>query len=42
MIKLGNSNIVGVSKGDTKFSAIYKGVDLVWKNGPIVIHKING
>ncbi|MCH5234933.1 MAG: hypothetical protein J1E16_06535 [Muribaculaceae bacterium] len=30
MIKIGNSNIVGVSLGDTQFSKIYKGVDLVW------------
>lgn len=31
MIKTDNSNIVGVSLGDTQFSKIYKGVDLYWR-----------
>lgn len=35
MIKLGNSNIVGVSLGNTQFSKIYRGIDLVWQNKPI-------
>lgn len=30
MIKIGNSNIVGVSLGNTQFSKLYKGNDLYW------------
>lgn len=37
MIKIGNSNIVGVSLGNTQFSSIYKGVDLVWSKTPSLI-----
>lgn len=37
MIKIDNSNVIGVSKGDTLFSYIYKGNDLVWRKKPIDI-----
>lgn len=37
MIKIDNSNIVGVSLGDTQFSKIYKGVDLYWSKTPSLI-----
>lgn len=34
MININKSNIIGVSKGDTPFSKIYKGIDLIWRNKP--------
>ena len=37
MIKIDNSNIVGVSLGNTQFSKIYKGVDLYWSKTPSLI-----
>ena len=33
MIKIGNTGIVGVYKGSTPITSIYKGVDLVYKTG---------
>ena len=33
MIKIGNTNIVGVYKGSTPITSIYKGIDLVYKTG---------
>lgn len=33
MIKIGNTNIVGVYKGSTPITSIYKGLDLVYKTG---------
>ena len=33
MIKIGNINIVGVYKGSTPITSIYKGLDLVYKTG---------
>lgn len=36
MIKINNSNIVSVSKGDIRISKIYKGEDLVWDKNSII------
>ena len=33
MIKIGNTGIVGVYKGSTPITSIYKGLDLVYKTG---------
>lgn len=40
MIKVKNSNIIGVSKGSESFSEIYKGSDLVWRKKPVSLEDL--